>query len=637
MDSQPHSAPAPSKYDAVVRWAFIFYLSWILCPIRYCVPSRANADNTWFFALNYAAAHHLYFGRDLIWTWGPLAYLLVPFDIGSNLVRGLAFQAGLWILLTVVLADLLLRNRIPLRNVALFSFFVALFSIGQFQELNPGNLMLPVGLILLVHFQLHGGVLRLLAAFFLLGLLPLFQVVGAVTAAGIIAGFVLHRLLNQRAGSWREAALSLLVPLVVATLGGALVFPSFGAAMVYLRASRELASGYAIAMSVPGSRMEVFYSVAAFALVLAAFAAIALRGHKTVSFFGFLLAAPLILELRHGLVRQDASHVTQFFCFAGLALALLALAISLESRAVEIAAVVVACTFSVLWWQTTTAQNFPHTAAVLTGENTPRLLSDVLHPQALISSLRNAARQNAAEFGLDPALRQIVGQQSIAFLSLLYSNALGEDLNLTLLPCLQNYSAYTPYLDGLNSDLIASRGPQFLAFELLAIDDRHAWTEAPATWDAVYRWYDTRAVGDRYLLLQRRAQPRFDHFELVESRSVGFDEVIPIPKSDRPVFWTIHCSLRPAGKLRQLLFRVPEVTMTLGLESGRTRIFRAVIPVLSSPVPGNNMPLGLAQYASVLSNPSDLNTVRQWVRFSGPGAGSYQSGCELQFLHISRE
>lgn len=634
MDSRPHSPPAQPK-SALARAAFFLYLSWILCPIRYCAPTRSTADNTWFFALNYAAAHHLLFGRDLVWTWGPLAYLLVPFDISSNLVRGLAFQAALWILLMIALADLLLPSRIPLSNIALFSFFIALFSISQFQELNPGTLLLPLALIFLVHFQLRGGMLRLLSASFLLGLLPLFQVVGAVAAVGIIMGFILHRFLNPRAGAWREAALSLLIPSLVAAIGGTLVFPSTRAALVYIKSSLELASGYAIAMSVLGPRAEVGFTLAAFALLLAVFAALALGRHNTASFFAFLLAAPVILELRHGLVRQDASHVTQFFCFVALALALLALTISLESRVVEIAAVIVACVFSGLWWQTTTAHNFPHTAAVLTGKNTPRLLWDVLHFEGLSRSLQEAARQNAAEFGLDPALRQIVGQESIAFLSLLYSNALGERLNLALLPCLQNYSAYTPYLDSLNADWISSRGPQFLAFELLAIDDRHAWTEAPATWDAVLRWYDTRALGDRYLLLERRAQPRFDHFELVESRLARFDEVIPLPKSDQPVFWTMRCSLRPAGKLRLLFFRIPEVTMTLALQSGRTRTFRAVVPVLSSPVPGNNLPLGLAQYAKVLANPTGLDSVRQSLLFAGPGTNSYQPSCQLQFLRMS--
>src|SRR5262249_38196146 len=102
--------------EALLRWVLLIYLSLLLCPIRYCAPTRTNVDNTWFFALNYAAAHHLVFGRDIVWTWGPLAYLLVPFQIGTNLIQGTVFQFILWIFLTVVLWDLLVGVRFSIGN-----------------------------------------------------------------------------------------------------------------------------------------------------------------------------------------------------------------------------------------------------------------------------------------------------------------------------------------------------------------------------------------------------------------------------------------------------------------------------------------------------------------------------------------
>ena len=113
-----------------LRWALFLYLGLVLCPIRYWAPADQAVDNTWYFALNYAAAHHLAMGQDIVWTWGPLFYLLFPFDIGNNLARGLAFQASLWVLVIAVLWDLFFRSSFPLRNLAFFLFLLAFpFSI----------------------------------------------------------------------------------------------------------------------------------------------------------------------------------------------------------------------------------------------------------------------------------------------------------------------------------------------------------------------------------------------------------------------------------------------------------------------------------------------------------------------------
>ena len=93
-------------------------------------------------------------------------------------------------------------------------------------------------------------------------------------------------------------------------------------------------------------------------------------------------------------------------------------------------------------------------------------------------------------------MRTLIGNSSVASLSVVYSGALLDGLNLKLYPVIQRYSAYTPYLDGLNAAFIREKGPRFLLFNGFAIDHRHPWTETPAMWLEVYRWYNTRLLGD---------------------------------------------------------------------------------------------------------------------------------------------
>src|SRR5258708_38749128 len=94
----------------MVRTLLLVFVGMILCPVQYWELLPDDVDNTWVFALNYAAAHHLVPGRDFVWTSGPLAYLAAPMDIGNNLANGLIFQAVLWAVLLAVLWDVVLRG-----------------------------------------------------------------------------------------------------------------------------------------------------------------------------------------------------------------------------------------------------------------------------------------------------------------------------------------------------------------------------------------------------------------------------------------------------------------------------------------------------------------------------------------------
>jgi hypothetical protein len=636
VELKPSLNPAQQWAAIVFRWACLLYLSLILCPIRYGAPTRSTVDNTWFFALNYAAAHHLHFGRDIVWTWGPFAYLLIPFHIGSNLIQGLAFQTVLWLFLIVVLWDVLVFARFPTINIALFSAFLALSSINYAQDLYPSYLLPPLALLLLVHFRLHGSIARLLAALFLLGLLPLFQFVGVLAASGIVLGFIADRFIQRSPRFILESALAAFLPAFITLLGGIIALSSLANFFKYIRSSNELASGYVFAMSLPGTPAQTELSLLAFALLAGILVLLFFLDRRYGQFFALILAVPLIFELRHGLVRQDFAHVTQLFSFIALAFAVIALSIPFRRWFVTTAGVVVFFSFFALCWNATITGDLPRAIAALDGTKTARILWKASHYHSLVQSLQAAALQNSAEFGLDPEMRTIVGQESVAFLSHVYSSALGDGLNLALLPVLQNYSAYTPYLDQLNADWINSRGPHFLIFEAIIIDDRQPWTEAPATWAAAYRWYDTRKLGEQYLLLERRSQPRFTNFQQIESRTVSLREPIFLPQSNASLFWSMRCNLNSSGVLRALLFRVPEVTMTVTLQNRASRSVRAILPVLTTPSPGNYLPFGLSQVAQVFdSAATPAFPPRQTLQFGGPGAASYRQTCQLEFWRTS--
>jgi hypothetical protein len=209
-----------AKY--VFRVVLFLYLSLVLCPIRYWPLAGDDVDNTWLFGLNYAAAHGLVVGRDVIWTSGPLAYLAAPMDIGKNLARGLAFQTILWVLLLAILWDLFFRGRFPLRNLVVFSIFLGLSAPLYHHPPNPlgaGELLLVGALILLVHFRLRAGIGRYITALVMLGFVPLIKLVGVMMGAAVVAGLVIDRIADDRPSARWQLLLAAVLPGLVVVAG----------------------------------------------------------------------------------------------------------------------------------------------------------------------------------------------------------------------------------------------------------------------------------------------------------------------------------------------------------------------------------------------------------------------------------
>ena len=605
----------------------------IVCPIGYW-PFAADMDNTWYFALNYAAAHHMTHGSDIIWTTGPLSYLTVPQAIGNNLAEGLAFQIAVWVVAMLVLADVFFRGRYTLRQIAFFSIFLGL-SGRLYQYPSPlglGDLLFAGALILLVQFQLRGGRGRLIAAFAMLGLLPQIKFVGLFMTACVVVGFIVDRILHYRPGVYREILLAALVPTAVAGAGYWMTIGSFQAIATYIRGSYELSRGYSLGVSLAGPSAELVAALETFLLVAIALVVLATRDRRMAAFIGLLLAGPVFVSMKHAFVRQDA-HILHFFCFMALALALVALVLPLTDRRELIGLAVILLVLGTLWQDNVARTRFKTAVASITGVRTVVMIWRMLPPGHLRRMLDAESRKEfPAEIRVEPQIRAVIGTEPVASLSVAYSNATMDGLNLVMYPVIQRYAAYTPYLDQRNADWVRDQGPRYMIFDAQAIDGRHPWTETPAMWAEIYRWYDTRLVGARNLLLERRSLPRFSRFETLRHERVRPGDSLAMPESAQPIFWTMNCPLTSIGRLSALLFRVPEVTMTVEPTKGDARTFRVPLAVLGAPSAGNHLPTNLKEFAEVFDADENPEFSIRTITFGGAGMWAYAAKCDVEYM-----
>ncbi len=75
----------------IAGWVAVVFLLLATFPGHY-QPIRTGLDPSYQYGLNFLANSDQVFGRDVAFTFGPLGYLLIPLDIGNNLVESILLR-----------------------------------------------------------------------------------------------------------------------------------------------------------------------------------------------------------------------------------------------------------------------------------------------------------------------------------------------------------------------------------------------------------------------------------------------------------------------------------------------------------------------------------------------------------------
>jgi hypothetical protein len=609
-----------------LRVVLYLYVLLVACPIRYW-PLESGDDPTWRFALNYAHTA----GIETVFTTGPLGYLIFPQHIGSNLAQALLFQAALWLVLAAIFADVFFRAGFRVRNLALFSFCFGLAApIFWFNYFGLENLMLAGAMVLIVTFHFRGSWTRYAAALALIGLLPLFKLTAGMIGAGALAGFLVERAIRIGRKAIPTVVLTAVALAAVAAVAFLCLMPSVAAILYFLRSSVEIIAGYTSAMSKPGYFGEFVLALEATGILAFLLWIYAHDIPCEARFYTLFLAIPLVVSFKHGFVRQDY-HTIDFFCFAALGLALVSLTISLQAKgATRVVPLVIL--FFVMCQAVIRPFLNPDAVLEATGALAARSLWGALPYDRLVQRLDSSIAAFPEASRIEPELLNLIGDSPVASLSVNYTNLAAARTRLTLYPVVQRYSAYTPYLDGLNAAWIRDKGPKFLVFDGSSIDGRDAWAETPAMWLEIYRWYNTRLLGPRNLLLERRAQPRFKSLETIGRFRLAFPWDLRLPPSRGDVFWTMHCGYSTTGQILKLLLRNPSAFISVHEQSGATRSARVIPEMLVSPVLGNYLPGNLAQLGELFQAGVDRDYSVRQIQFEDFGSVAYAPTCEAELL-----
>ena len=479
------------------RWPAALLLAWLTCPVPPLVPAQ-GIDNSWQAGLALAQQAGLHFGRDIVFTYGPLGFLTVTrlFVVWTGIAA---------VIFTLVLQVLLCRTLLHvMRDVPALIAVVATYVVAT---VAPDQA--EVGLVIVFALALSlladqgkrlprwlpvaGGI----AASTLILIKPnagVFAIVLAAIAVGFCAPRPVHALL--------ELGGSLVV-------GFALIWWATGNAIgdvvPWFRASAQLVVGYTAGMAYidPARHREVGDAL----LLIAVSAALVWRageGQQRARRATLALAWAIgtFALLKEGFVRHDA-HSGIFFFGAAVTCATLA-----RGELTRIAGVGAATVASV--WALTAVGVAP-SALFRYMDRVHGITADVrlLANDQARSLLRADARAKMfANLRMPPSVLRDLRSHTVDVEPMETSAAWTLGLHWRPQPDFQAYAVLTPALDHMNADLlVSSRRPDRImrVYPLSAVDGRNAVFDAPNAFLAlVCNYRETFANGALEVLAHAR-------------------------------------------------------------------------------------------------------------------------------------
>jgi hypothetical protein len=557
-------------------------------------PPPLELDPSWHAALEYASAHHLQFGTQIVFTFGPLGFLSTRTSLGHLLGARIAFAFS-WSAL-VALAATALAKRLPGWVRYAFLAWLVVFILSEGIDQTAFFVMASATLVLLIDNPKQRWQAPLWVFAFIV--LSLIKVSFLTAAMGSIALVVFCWI-------WQGKTLKAIVLALAAPAGFVAFWAALGQSPSHLapwfRHALELESGYSAAMNLVPKTPVLYAALAALALFTGAFIATIVRARCGILTWGILitLAQYVFFAWKEGFTRSGDRHTFVFLWFLPLGMAFCFLGdLSSAPEAshrwlldVTFAACMALCLVAAnlqipgfAWQQVSDwPRRASHNAATIVA--TLRGRSGDLYADCRDS-------KNGRMLLLDRA-KGVIGNESVDVMNYLLLAAVVNEMNYQPRPVIQGFVAYTPALQSLNEEYFRSAGrPHFVLLCQQATDGRFPTLEDSSALNYVLNNYVPVARDGPFLILQQQTAED-PAFQLVHEESVRFGEKLDLrPWAPGPLFMSVVISPSCLGKVVTLLYQEHPLSMRVsrGQAEERYRIVPSMAkrPFLVNPLLNSN-------------------------------------------------
>lgn len=576
---------------------------------------KFDAENSWQLTMNAAIPHNLIYGRDLFFPYGPLNFLITPFNISNQLVVSILVYTVVYALYGYLLLSIVKEKATSYWNTALLLIACLLLSGFSF---SFEVFMIQTQLLLIFKVLKHDSKVLALIYAVMTGLLLEIKYLEWFMAIAMMMAYVPVAIYLKKSS---RTILIMLSSLVATAVIYFIYNPSVNDFVELIKSIFYISKGQVIdhALTIESPYEDLSLLTLPFFLVALAVAGVGLFRRNNL-FFGYYVIAASILYFcyRQGFVRHGGS-----FCFAGMAIFLSSLCICANvkrfacSKVTKIALVVMALIttgytyltqgYTVRWDQEKSSeidvmhlqsakaqaeellniaeenQNqiattqiewlLRNTTSALNNLKGKRYLPETRLEKiiGLYSKYSKAFSDTGTEAGkLEDQLLDLIGNDTFTAYPNEYSYIVNHN-NFVPLPAIHTNNSYNSWLDNKNYALLTGKkAPKYIIASPMTADNRNVYLEAPATATAIilnyqfvtkakakdaFGYYDTVYVFKKKEVASGRVASNY----AFSSVKASPNQKIKIPK--KAEFMNIEYELNLKGKLATLFWKIPEIEL----------------------------------------------------------------------------
>lgn len=576
---------------------------------------KFDAENSWQLTMNAAIPHNLIYGRDLFFPYGPLNFLITPFNISNQLIVSILVYTVVYALYGYLLLSIVKEKATSYWNTALLLIACLLLSGFSF---SFEVFMIQTQLLLIFKVLKHDSKVLALIYAVMTGLLLEIKYLEWFMAVAMMIVYVPVAIYLKKSS---RTILIMLSSLVATAIIYFIYNPSVNDFVELIKSIFYISKGQVIdhALTIESPYEDVSLLALPFFLIALVVAGVGIFRRNNL-FFGYYVIAATILYFcyRQGFVRHGGS-----FCFAGMAIFLSSLCICANvkyftcSKATKIALVVMALIptgytyltqgYTVRWDQEKSSeidvihlqfakaqaedllniakenQNqiasyqiewlLRNTTSVLNNLDGKRYLPETRLEKiiGLYSKYSKAFSDTGSEAGkLEGQLLELIGNDTFTAYPNEYSYIVNHN-NFVPLPAIHTNNSYNSWLDNKNYALLTGKkAPQYIIASPMTADNRNVYLEAPATATAIILNYqfvtkakakDAFGYYDNVYVFKKKevASGRVASNYAFSSVKATPNQKIRIPK--KAEFMNIEYELNLKGKLATLFWKIPEIEL----------------------------------------------------------------------------
>jgi len=541
-----------------------------------------SLDPSWLYALNYFFFKNMQFGKDIMFTYGPLGFLKGPQPVGNNLLVGICFYFATYMILVYSIVCLIMSIHREKRALAMVMYtFLVFYILARFEaSLYYLSVLLVPTLILNYDNSKRPFFMHITAA--VISTLFLIKIGWGIVGLLFLGSYLTRKLLLEK--KYRLFLWPIITGAIVFFTLWFCIYNDFSGITNYIFSGFQFIYGNASAMSLdPGNDLSVIHFLSV--LIIMMFFMFYAKDKK-IYLINSIFLLPSIAMFKYAFGRQDRGHIKVFTDF--LLVYFFVIIIQKLSVRKKMIFSILFCILLLMFFR-------------LNG--TPGLSTFMVFNGGLGKGIKNlynasfgykAYRENLTHDSEIRLKKEILSKEILKEIKQYPTDIYpwnttyipANNLNWRPRPVFQSYVAYTPWLDEADNDFVTSKdAPVYIIWvtkrwggAVGSVDGRYLFNDEPKTIYEIINNYEPILFEEKAVLLKRKEIPTFCESVELHGEKCRWDEWIniPVPKNN-VIRAKIEFARTLYGKIKRLLWKEKEVFIEYKFKKGKIKKHRLVV------------------------------------------------------------